>query len=317
MTVKIQSLLPSKSKRGRGRPSRDEPEPDASSKLLDGVTVASRGTCTESPDTSIETALGTANGLLSSNKNAGVAGEGYLGDGGSISDVSDCSNSITCTDLDTTARKLKLGPERVVTFHSQSLGIKLTRCSDGYVRVRSVVSSSATDSAGLIVRSGDEVAVGDVVLQMGDTDTRRPITNRLWADAVAKIKKGTSRPVQFIVASEDSAGRSVSTGNAAAANVAVVQIPSKHLNVPTLEIKVDRALDASLATTIPAIASSDTWEMEQEKTEWVEAEKRQQLEEEKARLRRAQCPTEGDTMYESLYKSVLLMMGLGAEDPRD
>ena len=55
----------------------------------------------------------------------------------------------------------------------------------------------------------------------------------------------------------------------------------KTTTVPTLQIEVDLA-DA--ASTSMDLRTSDTWEMEQSKAEWVEAEKRQQLDEEKARL---------------------------------
>jgi len=91
----------------------------------------------------------------------------------------------------------RCGPERNVTFLSESLGIKLNRGSDGIVRVLWVQQESPGSP---LARKGD-IAVGDVVREAGGVDLRRPITNIMWGDTVALVKMAP-RPITFIVAKE-------------------------------------------------------------------------------------------------------------------
>lgn len=92
---------------------------------------------------------------------------------------------------------LHVGPERVVEFGSESLGIKLNRGSDGIVRVLAVATETPTSR---FLRKG-RIEVGDVVREAAGVDVRRPITNIMWGDTVALVKLAT-RPISFVVASE-------------------------------------------------------------------------------------------------------------------
>ena len=246
MKAKLRSLLPKR--RGKKKASSTQ----GGSKLLDGVTV---GVVEPSPtgdtlndtdheddavspvDTSIETTLDSLPDLLSN------------------------SNG-----------KLRLGAERTVVFHSTNLGIQLTRGTDGHVRVQSLTPTADSPTTADPTMQGT-IRTGDVVLEMAGMDLRRPIDATAWSRAVSKVKRGTARPVTFVVAEE--------RHNAAISRGANSTNGKKTTTVPTLQIEVDLA-DA--ASTSMDLRTSDTWEMEQSKAEWVEAEKRQQLEEEKARL---------------------------------
>lgn len=105
---------------------------------------------------------------------------------------------------------LIVGEERQVIFHNVSLGIKISRHSDGYVRVLSVTppTLSTRKREGDIAteedkpaRSGDEIHVGDVVRQVSDVNLRMPIDSAVWKLTVGLIKMAP-RPLQFIVAKE-------------------------------------------------------------------------------------------------------------------
>ena len=76
---------------------------------------------------------------------------------------------------------LRCGPERDVTFLSESLGIKLNRGPDGIVRVLSV----APHTAGSPVARDGAIYAGDVVREAAGVDIRRPITNVMWGDTVS------------------------------------------------------------------------------------------------------------------------------------
>lgn len=92
---------------------------------------------------------------------------------------------------------LKVGPERNVTFLSESLGIKLNRGNDGIVRVLSV---SPETPGSEIARSGT-IEPGDIVREAAGVDIRRPITNIMWGDTIALVKIAP-RPITMIVAKE-------------------------------------------------------------------------------------------------------------------
>jgi len=166
MKIKLRSLLPS-GRRGK-----------RASSLLDEVTVQCPSFCpTEgggeaSPDTSIETTLGSITELLSSD----TEGE----------------EKAQAREIDPSL--LHTGPERTVAFFSVPLGVQLTRGPDGYVRVKSV-SSKPT-----VVRRGDDIRVGDVVLKVADIDMSRPSTSEMWATTVAFVRNAP-RPITFVVAS--------------------------------------------------------------------------------------------------------------------
>jgi hypothetical protein len=82
-------------------------------------------------------------------------------------------------------------------FLSESLGIKLNRGADGWVRVLWVARE---DPGSPIARRG-EIQVGYVVREAAGVDLRRPITNVMWGDTVALVKMAP-RPIALVVAPE-------------------------------------------------------------------------------------------------------------------
>ena len=102
-----------------------------------------------------------------------------------------------------TSTGLKVGPERLVTFYSESLGIRLNRgASDGIVRVVAVKDVDA-DPGSPVAREG-HVELGDIVREAAGVDLRRPVTGVMWSDTVALIKI-SPRPLELILAKELSA----------------------------------------------------------------------------------------------------------------
>ena len=92
---------------------------------------------------------------------------------------------------------LRCGPEREITFFSESLGIKLNRGPDGIVRVLSVTKETPSSP---VARKGD-IQAGDVIREAAGVDIRRPITNIMWGDTVALIRL-SPRPITLLVAKE-------------------------------------------------------------------------------------------------------------------
>ena len=97
----------------------------------------------------------------------------------------------------TSPTSISTGPERVVEFLSDAMGIKLNRGTDGLVRVLSVAHLPPGSP---ILRKG-EINAGDLVREAGGVDLRRPITATMWGDTVALIKMAP-RPLQLVVAKE-------------------------------------------------------------------------------------------------------------------
>jgi len=89
-------------------------------------------------------------------------------------------------------------------FHAASIGIKISRHTDGYVRVLSVVpphnAVAAAGEAATKVREG-EICKGDVVREVGDVNLRMPIDGAVWKLTVGLIKMAP-RPLKFVVARE-------------------------------------------------------------------------------------------------------------------
>ncbi|KAL7551524.1 hypothetical protein ACHAWF_014710 [Thalassiosira exigua] len=97
--------------------------------------------------------------------------------------------------------RLNVGPEREVYFRADSLGIQISRCADGYVRVLSVTPLGTNpDSATDAPRVGD-IFKGDVVREVGDVNLRAPIDPSVWKLTVGLIKMAP-RPLRFAVAKE-------------------------------------------------------------------------------------------------------------------
>lgn len=98
----------------------------------------------------------------------------------------------------TTTPNIILGPERTITFHTESLGIKLSRHTDGHVRILSITPfRSSTNER---IRDG-ELHEGDLIRQVGDVDLRRPIDSNVWKMTVGLIKLAP-RPLTMVVATE-------------------------------------------------------------------------------------------------------------------
>jgi len=117
---------------------------------------------------------------------------------------------------------LHVGPEREVLFHTDSLGIKLSRHTDGYVRILSVTPYRAAkknyhpsgsgnnavvgsnnedeDDEQHKIRTGD-IYAGDVVREVCGVDLRYPIDSAVWKMTVGLMKMAP-RPLQFVVARE-------------------------------------------------------------------------------------------------------------------
>jgi hypothetical protein len=94
---------------------------------------------------------------------------------------------------------VRCGPEHTVEFLSESLGIKLNRGADGFVRVLWVAREDA--SSLYLARRGGPIEVGHVVREAAGVDLRRPITNVMWGDTVALVKMAP-RPITLVVARE-------------------------------------------------------------------------------------------------------------------
>lgn len=95
-------------------------------------------------------------------------------------------------------------PERTVVFHAESIGIKISRHTDGYVRVLHVAPGrsdvAAAGGADAKVREG-VIRKGDVVREVGDVNLRMPIDSAVWKLTVGLIKMAP-RPLRFVVARE-------------------------------------------------------------------------------------------------------------------
>ena len=118
-------------------------------------------------------------------------------------------------DHDRRSPTIRVGPERVVIFHSDSLGIKISRHTDGYVRVLSASPSSSSSSQSSSLppagssserqhfppsREG-EVRSGDVVREVGGVSLRSPINTPAWKLTVGLIRMAP-RPLRFVVAND-------------------------------------------------------------------------------------------------------------------
>ncbi len=92
---------------------------------------------------------------------------------------------------------LKVGPERIVTFLSKPMGVKLNRGPDGIIRI---LSATPTDARPDLSRQGN-IFKGDILREAAGVDLRRPLTNVMWSDTVALLKIAP-RPMVVKVARE-------------------------------------------------------------------------------------------------------------------
>ena len=88
---------------------------------------------------------------------------------------------------------------REIVFDSSSLGLRLQRGRDGFVRVCSVAESMIeSPSSSSIVRDG-RIFPGDFLLAAGGIKLCCPITSNQWGDVVGWIRNAP-RPMTFVVA---------------------------------------------------------------------------------------------------------------------
>jgi len=89
---------------------------------------------------------------------------------------------------------------REIVFRSYSLGLRLQRGRDGFVRVCSVAESmiESAPSSSSIVRDG-RIFPGDFLLAAGGIKLCCPITSNQWGDVVGWIRSAP-RPMTFVVA---------------------------------------------------------------------------------------------------------------------
>lgn len=90
---------------------------------------------------------------------------------------------------------IHVGNERQVLFYTSSLGVRLNRGIDGYVRVISV--SKVDDDQ---VREGD-IFDGDIVRDVQGVDLRVPIDMAVWKMTIALMKMAP-RPLKIVLAEE-------------------------------------------------------------------------------------------------------------------
>ncbi|KAL7466636.1 hypothetical protein ACHAXS_006935 [Conticribra weissflogii] len=95
---------------------------------------------------------------------------------------------------------LHLGPERLILFHTESLGLKLARATDGVIRVLSVTPYRSLSGSDETYRTGT-VREGDVVRAVAGVDLRFPMEKSVWKLVVGLIKMAP-RPLEMVVAQE-------------------------------------------------------------------------------------------------------------------
>jgi hypothetical protein len=108
--------------------------------------------------------------------------------------------STSTSSATTSNNNIILGPERLITFHTESLGIKLSRHTDGHVRVLSITPFRSSNYTNERIRDGC-LNEGDLIRQVADVDLRKPIDANVWKLTVGLIKMAP-RPLEMIVATE-------------------------------------------------------------------------------------------------------------------
>jgi hypothetical protein len=104
------------------------------------------------------------------------------------------------TSSPATPSNIILGPERLITFHTESLGIKLSRHTDGHVRILSITPFRSSNYTNERIRDGT-LHEGDLIRQVAGVDLRKPIDANVWKLTVGLIKMAP-RPLEMIVATE-------------------------------------------------------------------------------------------------------------------
>jgi hypothetical protein len=112
------------------------------------------------------------------------------------------------------------GPERLITFHTESLGLKLSRHTDGRVRILSISPYRALDDTP--IRQG-HIQEGDLVLRVADVDLSRPIDGNVWKLTVGLIKMAP-RPLSMVVCTEYQEVEDVNDAECAISNDAVESV---------------------------------------------------------------------------------------------
>lgn len=105
-------------------------------------------------------------------------------------------SSMVCgTETSPSGLDLNLGPEREVHFHESSLGIKISRHADGFVRILSVTRTNDMSRIGYIYE-------GDLVREVSGVCLRKPIDSAEWNMTIGLIKMSHTRPLKMVLAQE-------------------------------------------------------------------------------------------------------------------
>eukprot|EP00956_Cyclotella_meneghiniana_P000812 scaffold919_cov74-Cyclotella_meneghiniana.AAC.7 len=97
----------------------------------------------------------------------------------------------------------RFGPERIITFRTESLGVKLNRSPvEGIVHILHVTSYQPPEESTMKSPREGDLEVGDAIMEVGGVDLRHQFIGRLeWADMVHFIKY-VERPLEMIVAKD-------------------------------------------------------------------------------------------------------------------
>jgi hypothetical protein len=110
--------------------------------------------------------------------------------------ISSLASSVPTAEDTESIPQLHVGNERHVLFYTSSLGIRLNRGTDGYVRILSVSQLDNDED-----RVGD-IFDGDVVLEVNGVDLRHtPIDSSDWKMIIGLMKM-SPRPMKIVVAEE-------------------------------------------------------------------------------------------------------------------
>ena len=103
-------------------------------------------------------------------------------------------SSMVCGTETSSVLDLNLGPEREVHFHGSALGIKISRCSDGMVRILSVTTTNDANRIG-------DIYQGDLVREVSGVCLRNPMGSAEWNMTIGLIRMAP-RPLKMVLAQE-------------------------------------------------------------------------------------------------------------------
>lgn len=97
----------------------------------------------------------------------------------------------------------RFGPERIITFRTESLGVKLNRSPvEGIVHILHVTSYQPPEESTMKSPREGDLEVGDAIMEVGGVDLRHQFIGKMeWADMVHFIKY-VERPLEMVVAKD-------------------------------------------------------------------------------------------------------------------